>query len=100
MVAAMDAVGVDGAILVSPFTMYRYDASYALEVYAAHPTRFRLIKPVDPADPAVAETIADWAATKGTVAIRIMMRGDASPDPADPGLNAVLAAAARHALPV
>src|SRR5262245_29397501 len=31
MVAAMDAVGVDGALLVSPFTMYRYDASYAIE---------------------------------------------------------------------
>src|SRR5262245_9253878 len=30
MVAAMDAVGVDGAVLVSPFTMYRYDASYVL----------------------------------------------------------------------
>jgi len=29
MVAAMDAVGVDGAVLVSPFTMYDYDASYA-----------------------------------------------------------------------
>lgn len=27
MVKAMDAVGVDAAILVSPFTMYRYDAS-------------------------------------------------------------------------
>ena len=24
MVAAMDAVGVDGALLVSPFSMYRY----------------------------------------------------------------------------
>ena len=65
MVAAMDAVGVDGAILVSPFSMYRYDASYALEVHAAHPGRFALIKPVDPSDPAVAETIADWAATDG-----------------------------------
>jgi L-fuconolactonase len=100
MVAAMDAVGVDGALLVSPFTMYRYDASYAIEVHAAHPTRFRLIKPVDPADPGVAETIADWAATDGTVAIRLMMRGDASPDPADPGINRVLATAAQHALPV
>ena len=47
MVAAMDAVGVNGAILVSPFSLYRYDASYALEVYAAHPERFRLVKPVD-----------------------------------------------------
>ncbi len=100
MVAAMDAVGVDGALLVSPFTMYQYDASYALDVFARHPTRFRLIKPVDPADPAVADTIADWAATKGTVAIRIMLNRGASEDPADPGLNRVLAAAARHALPV
>ena len=73
MVAAMDAVGVDGAVLVSPFSMYRYDASYALEVYAAHPGRFGLVKPVDPADPAVADTIADWAATDGTVGIRIML---------------------------
>jgi predicted TIM-barrel fold metal-dependent hydrolase len=97
----MDAVGVDGAVLVSPFSMYRYDASYALEVYAAHPGRFGLVKPVDPADPAVADTIADWAATDGTVGIRIMLnREGVSTDPGDPGLNRVLAAAARHALPV
>src|SRR2546429_1712123 len=72
MVAAMDAVGVDGAILVSPFSLYRYDASYALEVRAKHPDRFALIKPVDPTDPAVAETIAEWAATTGTVGVRVM----------------------------
>ena len=100
MVAAMNAVGVDGAVLVSPFSMYRYDASYALAVYAAHPTRFRLVKPVDPADPAVADTIAEWASTKGAVGIRLMLRGEVSPDPADPGLNRVLVAAARHSLPV
>ena len=74
MVAAMDAVGVDGAILVSPFSMYRYDASYAKEVYAAHPDRFGLVKPVDPTDPAVADTIADWAATEGTVGIRVFLQ--------------------------
>jgi predicted TIM-barrel fold metal-dependent hydrolase len=100
MVAAMDAVGVDGAVLVSPFSMYRYDASYALEVYAAHPSRFRLVKPVDPTDPAVADAIAAWAAAKGTVGIRVMLRDELSTDPADPGLNRVLAAAARHSLPV
>ena len=101
MVAAMDAVGVDGAVLVSPFSMYRYDASYAIAVHAAHPGRFGLVKPVDSSDPAVAETIADWAATKGTVGIRIMLNRDGvSTDAADPGLNRVLAAAARHALPV
>jgi L-fuconolactonase len=101
MITAMDAVGVDGALLVSPFSMYRYDASYALEVYAKHPTRFGLIKPVDSSDPAVAETIANWAATKGTVGIRIMLnREGVSTDPADPGINRVLAAGAKHGLPV
>ena len=100
MVAAMDEVGVDGAVLVSPFSMYRYDASYAMEVYAAHPSRFRLVKPVDPIDPRVADTIADWASTKGTVGIRVFLRDTASTDPADPGINRVLAVAGRHLLPV
>jgi predicted TIM-barrel fold metal-dependent hydrolase len=100
MVEAMDAVGVDGAILVSPFSMYRYDASYALEVYAAHPDRFRLVKPVDPTDPAVVETIADWSRTNGTVGIRIFLRDQVSSDPADPAINRVLATAAQYSLPV
>ena len=100
MVAAMDAVGVDGAVLVSPFSMYRYDASYAKEVYAAHPDRFRLVKPVDPTDPAVLDTIADWASTNGTVGIRVFLRDNVSTDPADPAINRVLATAAQHSLPV
>jgi L-fuconolactonase len=93
MVAAMDAVGVDGAVLVSPFAMYDYDASYVLNGYAAHPGRFALVKPVDPGNPAVAET----AATKGTVGIRLFLLPAVS---ADPGLNRILAAAARHSVPV
>ena len=100
MVAAMDAVGVDGAVLVSPFSMYRYDASYAKEVYAAHPDRFRLVKPVDPTDPAVLETIADSASTNGTVGIRVFLRDNVSTDPADPAINRALATAAQHSLPV
>ena len=100
MVAAMDRVGVDGALLVSPFTMYRYDASYAIEVRNKYPGRFALIKPVNPSDPAVADTVADWAATPGVVGIRIMMTRDVSEDPADPGINRVLAAGARQGLAV
>ena len=61
MVAAMDTVGVDGAIFISAFSMYRYDASYAVEVQRAHSGRFALVKPVDPDDPAVADVIADWS---------------------------------------
>jgi predicted TIM-barrel fold metal-dependent hydrolase len=100
MVAAMDAVGVDGAILVSAFTMYQYDASYAVEVGHAHPDRFGLVKPMDPADPAVADTIADWKKTAGTVGIRIRL--NYGPDRAadDPGLDRILRAAVRHDFPV
>ena len=100
MTAAMDEVGVDAAVLVSPFSMYGYDPSYALEVGARHPTRFCLVRPVDPNDPVVAETIADWAAKQSTVGVRIMMRDNVSTDPADAGINRVLQAAARHSLAV
>jgi L-fuconolactonase len=48
MVVAMDKVGVDGAIFISAFSLYRYDASYAVEVQRAHPGRFAIVKPVDP----------------------------------------------------
>ena len=98
MVTAMDAVGVDGAILVSPWTLYRYDESYALSVQAAYPGRFGLVKPIDPSDPAVAETIENWAGRPGTVAIRIMLSQTASTDGNDPGIDNVLCAAARHEL--
>jgi L-fuconolactonase len=100
MIKAMHAVGVDAAVLVSPYTMYRYDPSYALQVYATHPGRFALVKPVDPSDPKVADTIADWAKTDGAAAVRIMMTRGVSEDPADPGIARVLSAAARHGLPV
>ncbi len=100
MVAAMDAVGVDGAILVSPYSLYRFDASYAIEARTQFPGRFSLVKPVDTTDPAVADTIAAWAATDGAVAIRVMLLDGVSSDPADPGINQALAAAARHGMPV
>jgi predicted TIM-barrel fold metal-dependent hydrolase len=100
MVAAMDEVGVDAAVLVSPFSMYGYDPSYALEVQQKHPKKFCLVRPVDPNDPAVAETVADWATKPGTVGVRIMMRDHVSTDPADPGINRVLAAAAKHKMVV
>jgi predicted TIM-barrel fold metal-dependent hydrolase len=100
MVAAMDAVGVDGAVLVSLFSMYRYDASDVLEVQAKHPDRFCLVKPADPNDPAIADTIAEWKAKKGTVGVRVIMGDNVSADPADPGVNRVLAAAATHSMAV
>src|SRR3989442_13051483 len=100
MVAAMDRVGVDGAIFISAFSMYRYDASYAVEVQRAHPGRLALVKPVDPDDPAVADVIADWKKTPGAVGIRIMMTKEAGRDSDDPGLGPILAVAVPYGLSV
>src|SRR5205809_7035929 len=84
MVVAMDTVGVDGAIFISAFSMYRYDASYAVEVQRAHPGRFALVNAVDPDDPAVTEVIADWKKTRGAVRIRILMTKEAGRGPNGP----------------
>ncbi len=99
MVAAMDAVGVDGALLISPFSLYRYDASYVLDVYAKHPDRFGVIRPFDAQSETVAADIAEWTATPGVVGVRVMLA--AQPYEADdPGLNSIFAACARAGVPL
>ena len=100
MVAAMDKVGVDGAIFISSFSMYRYDASYAVEVAKAHPTRMAIVKPVDPDDPNVADVIAEWKKTPGAVGVRIMVPKENKRDENDPGIERILRAAARYDFPV
>jgi L-fuconolactonase len=102
MCAAMDKVGVDGAIFISAFGLYRYDASYAVEVQRAHPDRFALVKPVDPDDPAVDDVIAEWKKTPGTVGIRIMLTKEPGRDrdPSHPGLARIARSAVKHDFPV
>src|SRR6202140_1972700 len=100
MVVAMDKVGVNGAIYISPFSMYQYDASYAVEVQRAHPDRMAIVKPVDPDDPDVADVVADWKKTPGAVGIRIMLTKENGRDPDDPGLDRIARAAVRYDLPV
>ena len=100
MVAAMDAVGVDGALLVSPWSLYRYAASYALQVGEEFPGRFGLIKPFDPRREDVAEEIAEWASVPTTVGARLMLWGETPPMADDSGLKSILAAGAAHGLPV
>ena len=97
----MDKVGVDGAIFISSFSMYRYDASYAVEVQHAHPGRFAIVKPVDPDNPALDEVVADWKKTPGTVGIRIMMTRDPGRVLAsDASLDRVAHAAVKYDFPL
>ena len=93
MVAAMDAVGVDGAVLVSPFSMYRYDASYAVEVFA------RASDPVPAGQAGRSDRSRGrrdnrrLGGDQGHGGIRVFLRDTASTDPADPAINRVLAEA-------
>ena len=91
MVAAMNSVGVDGAIMVSSFSAYEYDPSYALEVYNTYPDKFRVVTPVDATDPAIDDVVAKWAATPGARGIRIRMRDGLPTDADHPGLNRAFA---------
>jgi predicted TIM-barrel fold metal-dependent hydrolase len=100
MVAAMDEVGVDGAIFISAFSMYRYDASYAVDVQRAHPGRLAIVKPVDPDNPGVADVVAEWKQTPGAVGIRIMLTRENKRAPDDEGLDRIARAAVRYDFPV
>ena len=100
MVAAMDRLGIDGAIYISAFSMYQYDSSYAAEVQRKHPGRFGIVKPVNPEDPAVADVIAEWKKTQGTVGIRVIVTKEPGRNPSDVGLDRVLREAVRHDFPV
>src|SRR5712671_5993804 len=75
MVAAMNSVGVDGAIMVSSFSAYECD-------------------PVDATSRAIDDVVAKWAATPGARGIRIRMRDGLPMDADHPGLNRAFAAAA------
>ena len=99
MAAAMDAVGVDGAILISPFSLYGYDPSYILGVYDQHPGKFGLVRPFDPTSDTIDDDVAQWTSTPGVVGCRVMLSNqDYEAD--HPGLNAIFAACARAGVPV
>src|SRR3954471_3477437 len=99
-VAAMDKLGIDGGILVSSFSMYEYDSSYAVEVQKKHPGRFGIVKPVNHEDPNVEEVIADWKRTTCTVGNRIMLPKEKGTKHDDPGLDRIARAAVKHDFPV
>jgi predicted TIM-barrel fold metal-dependent hydrolase len=100
MVAEMDKVGVDGAIFISSFSMYRYDGSYAEEVARQHPGRMAIVKPVDPDDKNVADVVARWKKVPGAVGIRIFLREEEKRAPDDPGLDRICKAAVDYDFPL
>jgi L-fuconolactonase len=100
MVAAMDAVGVDRAICVSPWGVYRADTAFAESAYRDHPDRFRLVAPIAPATNGVADRVAEWAETPGAVGIRLLFLPDHMFEADDPGVAAGVRASVDADMPI
>ncbi len=100
MVAAMDDAGVDRAILVSAWTQYATDTSYAESVYEQFPDRFRLVAPIDPRDDDIVEQIRHWAKEPGAVGLRVFFMPRTNWGADHPGVRAALRTAAEVGLVV
>lgn len=100
LVAAMENVGVDQALLVSPWSLYGSDTSYIIEVYGAHPGRFGLIAPIDPYEAKAADAVTTWGHTPGAVGIRLMAGVTEGFRSEHDEVRAAIAAAVAKALPV
>ena len=99
-IATMDASGVDGAILVSTWVKYHDDTSYAEEVYARYPDRFRLVAPIDPAADGVEGRVERWTTVPGAVGFRILFMPRAEYGPDHPGVTSTFERASAAEMPV
>jgi L-fuconolactonase len=97
---AMDAAGVDAALIVSP-SLYGLDCSYALEAAAAHPDRFRVVGYVDHRAADVAAQVAAWAARPETAGLRMFLITDGTWSEFRAGaFDGMLAAMAHQGVPL
>jgi L-fuconolactonase len=71
LLARMDALGVQVALLVQP-SVYGDDHRFLLDTVAAHPGRFVPIGQVDPSEPASVENARDLVAEAGLVGLRVI----------------------------
>lgn len=82
MIAAMDAAGVDKAVLVQASTCYGHDNSYVADSVAAHPKRFTGVFSADVLAPDAPARMEHWM-RKGLIGMRLFTTGSTMPDQAD-----------------
>ena len=88
----MDQAGVDGAVLVSAYTAYAYDNSYAADAALEAPGRFVGACRIDPLLPDAPETLRYWVEQRGVCGVRL--------GTAEPGVDPTCAAAQALGIPV
>jgi L-fuconolactonase len=75
MLAAMDAAGVHGAVLVAT-SHYGWDNGYSLDAAKQAPSRFRVVGRVDPHAADLDSQVAAWAAEPLAVGLRLLVLTD------------------------
>jgi len=78
LLAALDAGGVERALVVQRSRLYGYDNRYVCDAAAASPRRLQSVCQVDARDPQCARQTRDWIGRCGAAGIRFMepVRGD------------------------
>ncbi len=79
MIKAIDAAGVDKAILVQASSAYAFDNTYVSEAVAAHPDRFAGVFSVDVVAPDAVDKMKHWM-NKGLTGMRIFTAGSTQPE--------------------
>ena len=79
MIKAIDAAGVDKAILVQASSAYAFDNTYVSEAVAAHPNRFTGVFSVDVVAPDAVAKMKHWM-SKGLTGMRIFTAGSTQPE--------------------
>ena len=100
LLAMMDAVGVDAAVLVHP-SRFGFEPVYSLEAAAAHPSRFGVVGLVDPDAPDIDDRMQTWRDRPGLLAVRLVAFKDEQRERLRAGAyGRLLAAAERHDVPL
>lgn len=72
LLATMDQLGIDRALLVQAFFTYGNDNRYAVDVARAHPDRFRAVVVLDQLAPQAPDELSDLVENHGVAGLRIM----------------------------
>jgi L-fuconolactonase len=86
ILAAMDAAGVDRAVLVQASTAHGFDNRYTAESAAAHPARLGWVGTLDALAPETPDQLAYWVRERGMAGLRVFTAGSTMAGQA-PGLG-------------
>ncbi len=76
MVMIMDDQHIDAAVIVSPSSIYGWDAGYSLQTAASYPGRFGVVAPVDLSRTDLVRAVVEWTSTPYAVGFRLILSDD------------------------